>query len=64
MNKPEALTFLVEGVEVSISNKEITIHDHKSEVTPKKGELICEYLCDEDFLPYAEKLTFHILRPR
>lgn len=64
MNDLEVPKFLVEGVEVSILNKEITIYDYEEEVSPEKGELICRYLCDEDFLPKTRKLTFHILRPQ
>ena len=64
MNKLAVSKFLVEGVEVSILDKEITIYDYEEEISPEKGELICRYLCEEDFLPKTRKLTFHILRPR
>jgi|3_EtaG_2_1085321.scaffolds.fasta_scaffold10589_8 hypothetical protein len=64
MNELKISKFLVEGVEVSILDKEVTIYDYEEEVSPKKGELICKYLCDENFLPKTKKLTFHILRPK
>ena len=64
MNKLKASTFFVEGVEVSIASREITIYDYEEKISPEKGELICKYLCDENFLPKTRKLTFHILRPK
>ena len=53
----------VGGVGVSIRGNTTKIYDIKEEVSPKKGERICQYLCEEGFLSKKRKITYHILRP-
>ena len=61
---PNTKNLKIAGVEVLVSQNEISIYDHKEEISRLKGERICTYLCDEGFLEKNKRITYHILRPQ